>query len=245
MPLPQYITLMEELDQWLAAVTGLVRRARQLFYELALAGLACPSCSGPLVMIREGRCQCRRCGKHLDPTLQFQRCPACHGRLALRICRYRCRRCGQDVPSRFLFDGKVFDADYFRQRMAESRNRHRHQRTQRREAAVATRSNELVLEPVDEAALPSLAAVLNALVGTGEPDPVLLEQARQAFDLPRYERHVMAHLGERPITLEQITLPDPNRRRAKIGLFVALVFLRHAGRVELWQDGFTIWVRRI
>ena len=129
--------------------------------------------------------------------------------------------------------------------MAESRQRRRQKQSRRREVAVAARSNELVLEPVHDDALPSLGTVLDALVGTGEPDPVLLEQARQAFDLPRYERHVMAHLGERPITLEQITLPDPNRRRAKIGLFVALVFLRHAGRVELWQDGFTIWVRRI
>ena len=244
MPLSQYFTLMDELDRWLVAVTNLVHHARQLFYELALAGLTCPSCSGPLAMIREGRCRCRRCGKHLDPTIQFQRCPACTGRLALRICRYRCRGCGQDVPSRFLFDGKVFDAEYFRQRMAESRTRHRHQRSQRRETAVLTRSNELVLEPVDADALPSLAAVLNALVGSGEPDPVLLEQARQAFDLPRYERHVMAHLGERPITLEQIPLPGADRRLAKIGLFVALVFLRHAGRVELWQEGMTIGVRR-
>ncbi|MEX2389224.1 MAG: hypothetical protein WD534_15205 [Phycisphaeraceae bacterium] len=244
MPLPEYLTLMDELERLLTAVAGLVSHARQLFYELSLAGLACPSCNGPLVMVREGRCRCRQCGKHLDPTFQFQRCPACNGRLALRVCRYRCRRCGQDVPSRFLFDGKVFDADYFRQKMAASRQRRNTEKRTRREAAVLARSDALVLEPVRASAMPSLANVLDALVGSAEPDPVLLEQARQAFDLPRYEQHVMRHVSREPISLEQIPLPDPDRRLAKIGLFVALVFLQHAGQVALRQDGWTIWVRR-
>jgi hypothetical protein len=59
----------------------------------------------------------------LVATPAFQRCDACGGELAVAIRRYRCRQCGADATLRFLFDGLVFDAEYFRQKMYECRSR--------------------------------------------------------------------------------------------------------------------------
>ena len=56
----------------------------------------------------------RAAGTGFDPTIAFQRCTACDGRIGLQIRRYRCRKCGSEVVSRFLFDGLVFNAEYFR-----------------------------------------------------------------------------------------------------------------------------------
>jgi Zn finger protein HypA/HybF involved in hydrogenase expression len=106
------------------AVDGLTHHTRTFFYKLMLHGRACPRCGGvELLMVREGRYRCRDCGQAGDPTLKFQSCPTCDGQLALVHRRYRCRDCGEVVVSMFLFDGVVYDADYFRHRMAESRQR--------------------------------------------------------------------------------------------------------------------------
>ena len=115
----------------LADATARFRRlARQFFYEVMLADHGCPTCGGRLHMIGESRCRCEACGLGLDPTREFQRCGRCGGQPVLRISRYQCRGCGVDVPSRFVFDGIVFDADYFRQKMAETRDRKKARRAE-------------------------------------------------------------------------------------------------------------------
>lgn len=249
MTLPEYTALMQELERLLAAIERLVARARELFYELMLAGLTCPSCGGNLLMCREGRCRCTACGKRMDPTIQFQRCQACGGRLRLRVRRYACRRCGQDAPSRFLFDGKVFDADYFRRKMAESRERRRRERAEQREAASPPpRAPAVDPGAIDLGSSPGLVDLLNALVGGSAPDSALLEQAREAFDLKRYEQHVMAVLRAMPegdrMTLQFFPpLKRPADRLERIRLFIAMIFLAHAQLIELrQQDQGQIWV---
>lgn len=94
-------------------------KARRLYYAVMLMGHRCSKCGGALAMEAEGTCSCRECGHTVDPTAAFQRCSACGGIPELRVRRYHCQDCGSDIVSRFLFDGLVFDAEYFRERMAE------------------------------------------------------------------------------------------------------------------------------
>jgi len=122
------------------AVTGFAGRAKQLYYAVMLMGHECPRCGGGLVMEGEGKCRCNSCGDEFDPTVAFQRCGTCGGRLELRVRRYRCTQCGADVASRFLFDGLAFDAEYFRQKMTESRQRKRELRERVREMLAESRS---------------------------------------------------------------------------------------------------------
>jgi len=104
-----------------AVVQRYVDKVRRFYYWVMLLGYRCPGCGGSLTMVAEGRCKCTCCQNELDPTVTFQRCSACGGAPVLHVRRYQCRHCGGDIASKFLFDGLVFDADYFRQKMSESR----------------------------------------------------------------------------------------------------------------------------
>ena len=110
------------------AVAGLLSRTRQLYYQLVLLDRHCPACDGRLEMVRDGLCRCETCGRTVDPTVTFQRCDRCDGKAILRIRRYQCRQCGSEIVSRFLFDGLVFDGEYFRQKMTEHRQRRAQER---------------------------------------------------------------------------------------------------------------------
>jgi len=85
----------------------------------------------------------------LDPTISFQRCSACGGVPVLRVRRYNCRDCGIVIQSIFLFDGLIFDGEYFRQKMIESRQRRKEQRERVREMLAESRSGDLSLEYAD------------------------------------------------------------------------------------------------
>jgi len=122
------------------AVEAFLQKARRFFYSVMLIGHRCPKCSGSLVMVSEGKCRCVSCGKEFDPTVAFQRCSECGGVPVLRVRRYQCRDCGSDIISKFLFDGHVFDPGYFRQRMAESRQRKQKQRERVRQMLAESRS---------------------------------------------------------------------------------------------------------
>jgi DNA-directed RNA polymerase subunit RPC12/RpoP len=224
------------------AVTGFAGRARQLYYAVVLMGHECPECVGKLTMLSEGRCCCGNCGKHFDPTAAFQTCRTCGGRLELRVRRYRCAACGADVASRFLFDGLAFDAEYFRQKMTESRQRKRELRERVRKMLAESRSPHLDVMPADLAAIPDLMEALSGLVwGTNEAVPW---QPGTGFDLKRYQSHVEAHIRDFPVCLDAIPPLDDPPRKDRVWRFVAIIFMAHAGLVDVWQDGPTIMVMR-
>jgi len=222
------------------AVAAYSARARRFFYEVMLFDHACPKCHGSLAMVREGCCRCAACAHSFDPTVAFQRCSACGGTPKIEVRRYRCSQCGEDISSRFLFDGLVFDAEYFRQKMAEHRHRKRDQHARLRAAQMDDRSPVLDAGPADLGAVQGLIEALDSLTagGTGDfPWPI-----REGFDLSRYERHIQAHIQPIPILFDQIPPIGDNARRDRIWRFIALVFLAHAGLVDLRQKGQTITV---
>jgi hypothetical protein len=216
------------------AAVQLVARVRSFYYEVVLAGHACPKCAGRLVMVREGQCRCHACG------YTFQECTACGGKPRLRIRRYECRRCGAEVPSRFLFDGLVFDAAYFREKMAEHRQRRRDRRKQIHQMLSGSRSEALEPGPVSLDDLPDLVAVLNRL--SSGAAPAVLLPAREEFNLQRYEAHVQAHLRAIPITFEEIPSLSENALYDHVWRFIAILFLAQAGTIGVWQEGTTIWM---
>ena len=122
------------VDSFVSAVGLFKQQARDYYHRLVLCGLGCPRCqSTNLFMLHEGRFRCQDCGQASDPTITFQRCPTCDGKPALAFRRYHCHDCGGEVVSRFLFDAVVYNAEYFREKMAQSRERRSEQRQQARE----------------------------------------------------------------------------------------------------------------
>ena len=156
------------------AVQAFMKKARRFFYGVMLIGHRCPRCNGKLAMVSEGKCGCVSCGKELDPTVVFQRCRVCGGIPVLRVRRYQCKDCGSDIESRFFFDGVVFDADYFREKMAESRQRKQEQRERVRQMLAESRSGDLPLEQADLSGVPGLLEALDALT-VGFDDGLALE----------------------------------------------------------------------
>ncbi|HOW71361.1 MAG TPA: hypothetical protein PKY77_12225 [Phycisphaerae bacterium] len=147
-----------------AAVERFSEQARTFYYAVTLSRYLCPGCGRSVEMVSEGTCQYHSCGSSFDPTVTFQRCVSCGGKPRLMVRRYQCSNCGHDVVSRFLFDGLVFDAEYFRQKMAESRERKRELRERVRQMLAQGRSPAIQPEPIDLAAMPSLLEALDGLV---------------------------------------------------------------------------------
>jgi hypothetical protein len=222
------------------AVEVFMQKAKKFFYSVMLLGHRCPKCNGSLVMASEGKCRCASCGKEFDPTVAFQRCSECGGVPILRIRRYQCKNCGSDIQSKFLFDGLAFNADYFRNRMIESRQRKKEQRERVRQMLAESRSADLSLGTIDLTAVPGLIEALNRL--TAGLDTAFEIGSRDEFDLKRYEKHIKAHNQDFSVSLRDIPPLSENLRKDLIWRFIAAIFLAHAGIVEIWQDGQDIMV---
>ena len=141
--------IIEQALGLVQAVAEFASRARRFFYAVMLSCHRCPKCGGSLQMEQEGRCRCRQCNHEFDPTVTFQLCPACGGQTRLRVRHYECTTCRAEILSRFLFDGRIFDGAYFRQKMAEHRQRKRELRERVRQMLVGTRSNAIDTPPAE------------------------------------------------------------------------------------------------
>jgi hypothetical protein len=223
-----------------AKVTGLRDHAREFYYAVVLTEHRCPRCNQPLAMVRESWCRCRACGLAFDPTVAFQRCPSCGDAPRLRVRRYACGGCGQDVPSRFVFEYLAFDAGYFRHKMAEHRQRRQQQRERARQMLAESRSDPVVAGAVDLGSVPGLAEALDAL--SAIPPESIPFAPRGGFDLRRYQAHVTAQVREIPVRLDDIPPLIEDRRLDRIWRFIAIIFLAHAGTLDVRQEGMTIEV---
>lgn len=222
------------------AVEVFIGKARRYFYSAILLRYRCPKCTGLLVMVTEGKCRCVSCKRESDPTVVFQRCSECGGVPVLRVRRYECKNCGRDIQSRFLFDGLAFNADYFRNRMIESRQRKAKQRERVRQMLAESRSSDLPLGAVDLTAVPGLLDVLNNL--TADLDVDFTKETREEFNLKRYEAHIKAHIQDFSVSLRDIPPLSENLRKDLVWRFIAAIFLAHAGTVDIVQNGLEILV---
>jgi hypothetical protein len=222
------------------AAVQLVAHVRTFYYEVVLSGHACPRCAGALAMVRDGQCRCAGCDQMFDPTTAFQECTACGGKPRLRIRRYECGRCGAEITSRFLFDGLVFDAAYFREKMAEHRERRCERQERIQQMLSASRSEALEPGPAILDDLPDLVAVLNSLSAAVE-SPIRLAP-REEFNLRRYEAHVQAHLRTIPIPFDEMPPLSENALYDRVWRFIAILFLAQAGVIRVWQEQTTIWM---
>jgi len=223
-----------------AAVQNFFGKARRFYYMVMLLGCRCPKCNSTLAMVAEGKCRCSACEFEFDPTPEFQRCSACGGMPILHVRRYRCNDCGNDIKSKFLFDGMVFDREYFKAKMAESRRRKKGQRERVRQMLAESRSDALPLNAFDLDSAPGLLDALNGL--TADLDVGFEVRGRDDFDLRRYETHIQAHIQDFPTNLMDIPPLSDNRRRDVIWRFVAVIFLAHTGIIDIWQDEQDIMV---
>ena len=97
-------------------------KVKEFYFRVLLSQYECPKCGTELKMTGPSQCSCLS-GHTFDPTLAFQQSPCCGVSLERKTLHFRCCKCRQTVPSRFLFDEKLFDRAYFREMMQEARAR--------------------------------------------------------------------------------------------------------------------------
>ena len=120
---------------------------------------------------------------------------------------------------------------------------HRRQRQGHvRQMLAESRSADLPLDHADLSSVPGLVDALNAL--TAGIDGGVAVEARDEFDLKRYEDHIQAHIQGFPICLREIPPLGENLRKDLIWRFIAVVFMAHSGHIDAWQNGGMIMVMK-
>jgi predicted RNA-binding Zn-ribbon protein involved in translation (DUF1610 family) len=228
------------------AVTSFKRRVRRFYYRVVLLARPCLACGSSLTMQRDDLAVCSACGNSFDPTIEFQRCASCRGRLRRNRSRYECSRCGAHAQSQFAFDPAVFDRAYFARRMRESRERKRERKSQRHERLILARSRRIVsCEKPSLDDVPGLSDALDEMAGLPLPEELVRRFMQDPeLDLDHYERHILENMGIEAAFFDHIPPLLDDRRRDRIFRFVACVFMCHRGRVKLLQQNDALVIER-
>ena len=247
--------LLHAITGVIARVDAFKARAKDFYLQVLLSQYRCPECGSGLEMTGdiESECRCTSCGRRFDPTIEFQQSSCCGARLAKKTFHYACARCRRTVPSRFLFDERVFDRDYFREMMRESRERVKRKKEEIRRLLMESRSGALRLESdPDLGTIPGLLGDLDAFIQSAATfagnDGFDGFEAKKGFDLDRYRAHIMSVLSWHPVLFSQL---DPvegvcaDSREDRVGLFVALIYMDHGREIDLSQHGTDIMIQKV
>jgi len=226
------LTPMSRVDEHIRCYR---ERARHFFQAVVLLPYACPRCEGKLSMTSPSRAKCRNCGHELDPTTTFQRSPCCGSVLRLARHHYVCTSCRTVVPSHFLFVERVFDASYFRERMAESRERIRRRREVLRRLMVREQSGQLLLTDAPTTDLvDELFTQLDAFVRMPEATLDTFWE-HGGFSIEAYRDHLRTSMAGCVRRFNAFPSLHANRRTDRALRFVALVYMEHDREIVLHQ----------
>jgi hypothetical protein len=227
-------------------VVDLKGRAREYYFEVLLSKYQCPRCGGHLYMTGQSECSCP-CGNSFDPTLAFQKSTCCGASLVRKTFHYACSRCNKTVPSRFLFDEKVFDRAYFREIMQDSRRRAKEKREEIRSFLAESKSAALpFMEEPHLDSIPGLIQDLNDFVqkGSCEAGEVFFD-TQSSFHMNDYHDHIMSILSWERIPFSNIAPLIEDSHQDRIWRFITLIFMQNDHEVELTQYGNDILVQKV
>jgi hypothetical protein len=236
----------------LTAISGIVGRvgklkdqAKEYYFKVLLSIYQCPVCGGKLYMTGQSECSCV-CGNTFDPTLAFQKSTCCGATLIRKTFHYACSRCHTSVPSKFLFDERLFDKAYFREMIQESRRREKEKRKEIRRLLAESRSGALVL--MEEPELDSIPGLIQDLNDFIQENPLelghLAFDTQSAFNMDDYREHILSRLGWGETLFSDIDSLTENSRSDKAWRFITLIFMQNDGEIELTQYGNDILIQR-
>jgi len=237
--------LVCEINGVLEYVDTYRERVRGFFYQVILSPYSCPICGSQLIMTGTSECTCRD-SHRFDPTVAFQSSPCCQSRLIKKTFHYACSRCHKTVPSRFLFDERVFDTEYFREMMREHRDQVRSRREEIRRLLAESRSGALFLtEKPQLDSLPNLIQDLNSFI-LGNPIELCgdIFDTKSDFRLAQYRDHILSSLGSHTLRFSDISPLSDDRRQDMTRRFITLVFMDNDREVNLQQYGDELLIQR-
>ena len=237
--------LVREIIEALGLVKKYKHRARNFYFDVLFSIFKCPACGGQLKMTEENNCSCA-CGNVFDPTLAFQKSACCGAGIVRKTFHYACSKCYKSIPSRFIFDERVFDKAYFREMMRESRERKKKKREEIRKLLAQSRSDTLSLtEFPDIEVIPGLIEDLNEFIQkTSYEAPHYSFEAENEFDLNKYREHILTVLSWDNMLFSEIEPLIDDIRDDKIYRFITLVFMDHDREIKLNQLGDDLSVQR-
>jgi len=237
--------LVREIKAILDQIGAFNERAKMFYFEVVLSAVRCPSCSGRLKMTGQSECTCS-CGNILDPTVEFQKSACCGAKLIRKTFHYSCSRCKKVVPSRFLFDEKLFDGEYFRVMMQESRRRSQRKKEEIRRLLVESRSGALpLLEDPNLESIPGLLDDLDGFINDGSNEMTgFYFDLEQPFEMDKYREHILSNLGWNSTQFSDIDPFMDDYRKDRIWRFVTLIFMQHEREVDIEQNGNELLIQR-
>jgi len=238
--------LVQEISKVTSRIVEFKQKARDYYFEVILSVYSCPDCGGRFHMTGQSQCSCS-CGKKLDPTLAFQKSTCCGATLNRKTSHYTCSICSKIVPSRFLFNERVFDKTYFREMMQESRRKTNEKREEIRRLLAESRSGILSFsEDMQLESIPGLVEDLNRFIKTefSEIDYLTFDDHKK-FNMDDYRKHILSCLSWNSVFFSSMKPLIGNIRYDRIWRFVTLVFMQNNREIELTQFGNDLKVQRV
>ena len=238
--------LIEAIRRVLIRIEDLKKRGRTFYFEVVLSPHQCTACGGQLRMICQSKCVCS-CGNVFDPTVAFQQSLCCGAKLVRKTFHYACSKCNKSVPSRFIFDEKLFDAGYFRDMMRKSRKKSLRKKERIRRFLAESRSNTLqLLEEPRLGSIPGFIQDLDDFIGEGATEVCRFSfDVQPDFRMNDYHDHIISNMGWSAKLFSDITPLVDDHRRDRVFRFITLVFMQNDREIELTQEGSDIWVQKI
>jgi len=145
----------------------------------------------------------------------------------------------------FLFDEAVFDSDYFREAMRESRERARERRERVRLMLLGTRSEALSITTIPE--LDEVPGLIDALTGFIEgmgTTQCADFTGGEVFDMAAYRRIILDSLCGCSVLFDAIPSIGKDPRKDRVRRFVTLLYMEHDHEITLSQYGEKIVVEK-
>ncbi len=222
-------------------------RVKAFYFEVLLSQYRCPKCGGSLHMADQSECSCV-CGHRFDSTLAFQVSPCCMKTLTRKTFHYACSGCHKIVPSRFIFDERLFDAEYFREMMQDSRRRAMVKKEEVRKLLAESRSGALTI--MDEPQFDSIPELFKDLDLFIQNNAYQLSDGafdfKSGFDMTPYRTQTLSLLSQSPIRFSSISPIPGDDRLDKVRRFITLIFMDNDREVNIQQHGndLLIWRRQ-
>jgi hypothetical protein len=236
--------LLHQINGILEYVDAYKERVRDFYFQVLLSQHACPTCGDALYMTDTSECSCQS-GHIFDPTVAFQPSPCCQARLIKKTFHYACSRCHETVPSRYLFDERVFDADYFREMMREHRDHVKSRREEIGRLLAESRSGALLLteEPRMDT-LPDFLQDLDAFILGNPIEAGDAFELKGDFNMSAYRTHILSLLSHHTFRFSDISPLTEDDRRDRARRFITLVFMDNDREINLQQHGNDLLIRR-
>ncbi len=233
--------LLADIETCQRAIETFRQKVREYYFEVLLGLYRCPVCDSRFTLVEGGQADCP-CGWQGDPTIEFQNSDCCRTKLIRKRLHYICSRCHKITPSIFLFDERLFDRNYFIEKMRRLREKGRIERFENSLLLLSNRSDVLSLtEEINFDSIPGLIEDLDGIIGINQGNPDFLIN-REEPTFSRYKQYVLSLLhGE--ILFSSISPIGPDSRLDTVYRFISLIFMENEQEVILIQYGNDILVK--